>query len=92
MAVAGDTPGHFCARHRKSVSKKKRGTRLIALGIALAVNGAALIAFNVAMVDGAERDLLTQQEPERVVITAPRREQPGQDMLATQNCPGRKAL
>ena len=70
----------------------KRGTRLMGLGMALAVNGAALLALNVAMVDGADRDRLSQQEPERVLITAPGPEQPGQEMLATQNCPGRKAL
>jgi hypothetical protein len=70
----------------------ERGNRLIGLGIALAVNGAALTALNVAMVDGAERDRLSQQEPERVLIVAPRQELPEQEMLATQNCPGRKAL
>jgi hypothetical protein len=60
--------------------------------VRLTLVGAALVALNVAMVDGAERDQLSQQEPERVLITAPRQEQPGQEMLATQNCPARKAL
>jgi hypothetical protein len=50
----------------------KRGIRLMALGIAIAVNGAALIAVNAAMIDGAERELLSQQQPERMVITATR--------------------
>jgi len=70
----------------------KRGIRLMALGIAIAVNGVALVAVNVSMVDGAERELLSQQQPERIVITAPRQELPEQQMLVTQNCPGRKAL
>jgi hypothetical protein len=70
----------------------ERASRLIGLGIALAVNGAALTVLNVAMVDGAERDRLSQQEPERILITAPRQALPDREILATQNCPGRKAL
>ncbi len=70
----------------------KRGIRLIALGIAIAVNGAALVAVNAAMVDGAERQLLSQQEPERIVITAPRQEDPAPQALAIQNCPTKKTL
>ena len=41
----------------------------MALGIALAVNGAALVEVNAAMLEGAARQLLSQQEPERIVIT-----------------------
>ena len=70
----------------------ERASRLIGLGIALAVNAAAFAALNFAMVDGAERDRLSQQEPERILISAPRQELPDQDILAIQNCPGRKAL
>jgi hypothetical protein len=70
----------------------ERASRLIGLGIALAVNAAAFAALNFAMVDGAERDRLSQQEPERILITAPRQELPDREILATQNCPGRKAL
>jgi hypothetical protein len=44
----------------------KREIRLVALGIAIAVNGAALMAVNAAMVDGAGRQLLSQQQPERM--------------------------
>jgi len=40
----------------------RRGIRLMALGIAVTVNGAALMAVNAAMVEGAERQLLSQQE------------------------------
>ena len=50
----------------------KRGIRLIALGLAIAVNGAALVAVNASMVGGAERELASQQQPERVVIVAKR--------------------
>ena len=70
----------------------KRGTRLMALGIAIAVNGAVLVVVNAAMVDGAERQLLSQQEPERVVITGTRQDLPENQTLAIQNCPAKKTL
>ena len=61
--------------------------RLLALGIALAVNAAALAVVNSAMVAGAEKDRLSLQEPVRVVISAPRiaigSEQPA---LSSVNC------
>ena len=62
--------------------------RMLALGIALAVNGAALAAVNLAMLERAERDRLAQQEVERIVITG---ERPA-DALAAKNCTGRQAL
>lgn len=67
----------------------KRGIRLIALSAALAVNSAALFATHVAMVDGAERERLSQWEVERVIVTADR---PVDDAVATKNCTGREAL
>ena len=70
----------------------KRGIRLTALGFAIAVNGAALTAVNVALVDGAERERLSQQQPERIVITAKRQDLPGNQTVASQNCPGPKTL
>ena len=70
----------------------RRGIRLMALGIAVAVNGAALVAVNAAMVDGAERQLLSQQEPERIVITGSRQDLPEHRTLAVQNCPAQKTL
>jgi len=70
----------------------KRGIRLMALGIAIAVNGTALVAVNAAMLDGAERQLLSQQEPERVVITGTRQDLPENQTLAIQNCPAKKTL
>jgi hypothetical protein len=70
----------------------KRRIRLIALGVAIAVNGAALVAVDAAMVDGAERQLLSQQEPERIVITATRQDLPENQIVASQNCPARKTL
>ena len=62
--------------------------RMLALAIALAVNGAALAAVNVALVEGGERVRLAQQEVERVVIVG---ERPA-DALAARNCGGRQAL
>jgi hypothetical protein len=70
----------------------KREIRLMALGIAIAVNGAALMAVNAAMVDGAERELLSQREPERIVITATRQDLPENQTVAIQNCPTKKTL
>ena len=70
----------------------RRGTRLMALGVAVTVNGAALVAVNAAMVEGAERQLLSQQEPERIVITGSRQDLPEHRTLAVQNCPAKKTL
>jgi len=70
----------------------RRKIRLMALGIAVTVNGAALVAVNAAMVDGAERQLLSRQEPERIVITGSRQDLPEHRTLAVQNCPARKTL
>src|SRR3989475_1804468 len=78
--------------HAKGGIAMRRGIRLMALGIAVSVNGAALMAVNAAMVEGAERQLLSQQEPERIVITAPRQEDSAPQTLAIQNCPARKTL
>ena len=70
----------------------RRKIRLMALGIAVTVNGAALMAVNAAMVEGAERQLLSQQEPERIVITGSRQDLPEHRTLAVQNCPAKKTL
>ena len=70
----------------------RRKIRLMALGIAVSVNGAALMAVNAAMVEGAERQLLSQQEPERIVITGSRQDLPEHRTLAVQNCPAKKTL
>ena len=69
----------------------KRGIRLTALGLAIAVNGAALMAVNASMIGGAERELASQQ-PERVVIVAKRQELPGHQTVAIENCPAPRAL
>ncbi len=70
----------------------KRGIRLVALGIAIAVNVAALMVVNAAMVDGAERERLSQQEPERIVILGSRQDLPEHRTLAVENCPTEKTL
>ena len=64
----------------------KRGIRLIALGIAIAVNGAAVMAVNASMVGGAERELASQHV-ERVVIVAKRQGLPANQTVASENCP-----
>ncbi len=70
----------------------KRGIRLVALGVAIAVNGTGLLAVNAAMVDGAGRELVSQQQIERIVITAKRQDLPANRTVASQNCPTPKAL
>jgi hypothetical protein len=62
----------------------KRGIRLMALGLAIAVNGAALMAVNASIVDGAERELLSQLQPERVVIVEKRQDLPANQAVASQ--------
>jgi len=69
----------------------KRGIRLVALGVAIAVNGAGLLTVNAAMIDGAGRELLSQQI-ERIVITAKRQDLPANQTVASQNCAAPKAL
>jgi len=77
----------------KGESAMKRGNCLMALGVAIAVNAAALMAVNSAMVDAAERELLSQQQPLHVVvITAKRQDLPANQTIASQNCPAPKAL
>ncbi len=70
----------------------KHRIRLLALGIAIGVNGAALMAVDASMVGGAERELLSPQQPERVVIVAKRQELPATQAVASQNCPAPRAL
>jgi hypothetical protein len=70
----------------------KRAIRLMALGIAIAVNAAAVVAVNASMVDGAERELASQERPERVVIVAKRQDLPVREAVASQNCPAPRTL
>jgi len=70
----------------------KRGIRLVALGVAIAVNGTGLLAVNAAIVDGAGRELASQQQIERIVITAKRQDLPANQTVASQNCPTPKTL
>ena len=69
----------------------KRGIRLLALGFAIAVNGAALMAVNASIVGGAERELASQHV-ERVVIVAKREDLQAQQTVAIQNCAAPRAL
>ncbi len=74
----------------------KRGVRLVALGVAIAVNGTGLLAVNAAMVDGAGREVgrevVSQHQVERIVVTAKRQDLPANQTVASQNCPAPKAL
>jgi hypothetical protein len=50
------------------------------------------MAVNASMVDGAGRELVSKQQPERVVIVAKRQELPATQAVASQNCPAPRAL
>jgi len=69
----------------------KRVIRLLALGLAISVNGGALMAVNASMVGGAERELASQHV-ERVVIVAKREDLQARQTVAIQNCPAPRAL
>ena len=66
-----------------------RGFRLVVLGFALIVNGAALGAIHRSMGQITEREKLALHQPARVVVIGQRAEQP---VLAIQNCPAPKLL
>jgi len=66
----------------------KTAHRLAVFALAIAINGAAVAALHVAMVDGAERAFIANQEPEHVIVSATRTPAP----VATSNCPTAKAL
>ena len=57
--------------------------RLAVLAFAVALNGAAIAALHIAMVDGAQRAFAANQEYEHVVVSATQAPAP----IATSNCP-----
>jgi hypothetical protein len=66
-----------------------RTIRLLTLVLAAAVNGAALAAVHAAMVQTTLQERLAQQQPARILVTAP----PAvHAVAATQHCPAPKVL
>ncbi|TAK51747.1 MAG: hypothetical protein EPO27_02250 [Betaproteobacteria bacterium] len=66
-----------------------RTFRWLGLGLAVAVNGAALAVLHAAMLQTVAREQLALQRPSRIVVTAP----PAAHALASaQSCPGPKVL
>ena len=61
----------------------KTANRLAVFAFAVALNGAAVAALHIAMVDGAQRALAANQEVEHVVVSAT----PTPAPVATSNCP-----
>ncbi len=61
---------------------------LVALALALVVNGLTIAALNRSMTDSAERAMASLQEPARILVSAKRT--PSE--LATAQCPAPKAL
>jgi hypothetical protein len=57
--------------------------RLLVLALAIAVNAAALATVHIAMVQGVQRALAANEDPEHVVVTATR----SHPELARSNCP-----
>ncbi|HZD19085.1 MAG TPA: hypothetical protein VE325_00295 [Burkholderiales bacterium] len=72
----------------------KHGIRMLALGLAIGVNAAAMVAVNASMVGGAEREHASQhiERVERLVIVAKRDDVPAHQTMASQNCPTPRAL
>lgn len=66
-----------------------RTTRALTLMLAAAVNGAALAAVHAAMVQTTLQERLAQQQPARILVTAPRT---AQAVAATQQCAAPKVL
>ena len=59
------------------------------LGVAVAVNGAALAAAHMAMVQTRVHEELALQQPARIVVSAPPKVNP---VAAAQQCPAPKVL
>ena len=66
----------------------KTANRLAVFAFAIVLNGAAVAALHIAMVDGAQRALAANQEVEHIVVSATRTPA----AIATSNCPTAKAL
>jgi len=66
----------------------KTANRLAVFALAIAINGAAVAALHIAMVDGAQRALAANQEVEHIVVSAKRTPA----AIAASNCPTAKAL
>jgi len=65
------------------------GSRLLVLGLAIGVNGAAMAAVHSAMGEIQEREKLALQQPVRIVVVARRSDTP---ILAIENCPAPRVL
>ena len=61
--------------------------QFLVLTAAISINLLALAAMHNSMVESRSRQLLAQDQPERVVITAPGL---SRHTLATENCPAPK--
>lgn len=66
-----------------TLAAMKTTNRLLVLAVAVAVNAAALAAVHIAMVQGVQRALAANEEPEHVAVTATR----PHPELAGSNCP-----
>lgn len=87
IAVVRSRPAPYSAAMQAGRTIMKSTTRLTILALAVALNAGALSALNVAMVDGAQRAVLANQEIEHVVVSATRT--PGE---LAKMCPGSHAL
>jgi hypothetical protein len=81
--VVPGRPPAYSARVEARRTPMKRTYRLAVFAFAVALNGAAVAALHVAMVDGARSALAANQEVEHVVVSAT----PTPAPVATSNCP-----
>jgi hypothetical protein len=88
IAVVRPRPAPYAAPIEAGRTIMKSKTRLTILALAVAINAAGLAALNAAMVDGAERAVLANQEFDHVVVSATRT--PAE--LAKSMCPGSHSL
>src|SRR5882762_2747816 len=71
----------YSARVEARRTPMKTANRLAVFAFAVALNGAAVAALHIAMVDGAQRALAANQELEHVVVSAT----PTHPAIATSN-------
>jgi hypothetical protein len=88
MAVVRPRVAPYSAVIEAGRTTMKSTMRLTILALAVAINAVAFSALNAAMVSGAERAVLANQEFDHVVVSATRTPA---DMAIT-SCPGTKAL
>ena len=66
--------------------------RILALGIAIVVNGAALMAVHAAMAERTAHEWLSLQQPARIVVLGRDHAEAQREIAADQSCASPKSL